>query len=404
MFSSVELKGAVALLGLVAACAGAGCDEGLGTVPNGAGNVPATGGTTAGEGASGAGTAGTAGTAGACPVGPSGFTVEAGGTSCGTPGLPASFTWMSSGPLISPIPDATHDIVSVKDPTVVFFNDRWHVYATTANSGGSWNMVYLNFADWSQAASAPQYYLDNNPLLRGYHCAPELFYFTPQQKWYLVYQSGPPQYSTADDPTKPETWTLPKSFFASEPAIVTANKGTGTWLDFWVICDATSCYLFFSDDNGHWYRSQTAIGDFPNGFSDPVMALQDTKENLFEASNVYKLKGTDQYLAIVEAFGPTGRRYFRSFAATSLDGEWTPLLDTWATPFAGQNNVSFDVCAPGWTQDISHGELLRDGYDETLTVDPCNLRFLYQGVATSKRNNSNYSQIPWQIGVLAPTN
>jgi hypothetical protein len=400
MSKNVGPRGEVVLVGLLTACAMVGCTEGSRTAPKGAGDVTATGGTTPGEGGSGAGTAGTAGS---CPVGPSGFTVEVGGSACAAAAAPTSFAWMSSAPLISPIPDATHDIVSVKDPTVVFFNDRWHVYATTANGGGQWNMVYLNFADWSQAATAPQYYLDDNPALRGYHCAPELFYFTPQQKWYLVYQSGPPQYSTADDPSRPETWTSPKSFFTTQPAILTAEGGAATWLDFWVICDATNCYLFFSDDNGHWYRSQTAIGDFPDGFSDPVMALEDTKENLFEASNVYKLKGTEQYLAVVEAFGPTGRRYFRSFTANTLDGAWTPLADTWANPFAGQKNVAFDVCAPGWSQDISHGEMIRDGYDETLTVDPCNLRFLYQGVLTSKRNNSNYSQIPWQIGLLAPT-
>jgi hypothetical protein len=27
----------------------------------------------------------------------------------------------------------------------------------------------------------------------------------------------------------------------------------------------------------------------------------------------------------------------------------------------------------GWTRDVSRGELLRDGYDETLTIDPCNV-------------------------------
>ena len=36
---------------------------------------------------------------------------------------------------------------------------------------------------------------------------------------------------------------------------------------------------------------------------------------------------------------------------------------------------------PAWTRDISHGELLRDGYDETLTIDLAQLRFLYQGVS-----------------------
>jgi hypothetical protein len=28
----------------------------------------------------------------------------------------------------------------------------------------------------------------------------QLLQFTPQEKWYLVYQSGPPMFSTADDP------------------------------------------------------------------------------------------------------------------------------------------------------------------------------------------------------------
>lgn len=51
-----------------------------------------------------------------------------------------------------------------------------------------------------------------------------------------------------------------------EPPVVTQNKGDGTWIDFWVICDTVNCYLFFSDDNGHIYRAQTSLGNFPNGF------------------------------------------------------------------------------------------------------------------------------------------
>ena len=47
--------------------------------------------------------------------------------------------------------------------------------------------------------------------------------FTPQNKWYLIYHSGPPQYSTADDPTQPQTWTEPQSFFSSHPPTVRAS-------------------------------------------------------------------------------------------------------------------------------------------------------------------------------------
>jgi endo-1,4-beta-xylanase len=392
MHKDIASEFALLLLASVAVGPGTGCGEGHGTLSGG--NAISTG----GAGVGGA----TAGTAATC-AGAGSYAFEVGG-SCGTTALPGSFTWKSSGPLIGPVPDASHDLVSIKDPTVVFFNDRWHVYATTADTGGSWNMVYLSFADWNQAASAPQYYMNRNRNLTGYHCAPELFYFTPQNKWYLIYVSGPPQYSTADDPSQPGTWTAPQNFSATEPAIVTANKGSGTWLDFWVICDAANCYMFFSDDNGHWYRSQTTIGDFPNGFADPVIALADTKANLFEASNVYQLKGTNKYLAMIEAFGPSGRRYFRSWTADSLDGSWTPLADTWTNPFAGQKNVSFDACSPAWTLEISHGEIIRDGYDETLTIDPCHIRFLYQGVEIAQQNNSDYSQIPWQLGLLSQTN
>ena len=116
-------------------------------------------------------------------------------------------SWTSSDVLIEPVSDGDHELVSVKDPTVVYYNDMWHVYATTANAKGNWSMVYLTFKDWSDAANAKPYYIDKNPGLRGYHCAPQVFYFRPHKKWYLIYQSQHPQYSTTDDLSKPETWT-----------------------------------------------------------------------------------------------------------------------------------------------------------------------------------------------------
>ena len=70
----------------------------------------------------------------------------------------------------------------IKDPTVVYYNGRWHVYATVFNITSTfYNMVYLNFTDFAQADSAPQYYMDQTPGLGYYHCAPQLFYFAPQK-------------------------------------------------------------------------------------------------------------------------------------------------------------------------------------------------------------------------------
>ena len=253
------------------------------------------------------------------------------------------------------------------------------MFATTANTAGSWSIVYFTFTDWAQADAAPLYYLDNSPPgLRGYHAAPQVFYFAPQSKWYLIFQSGQPQYSTNDDVGKPEAWTQPVNFFASDPPGYTANRGMGFWLDFFVICDDVNCHLFFTDDDGELFRSQTTVANFPMGFGDATVAIQGVKETVFEGSTHYRIKGKNAYLTIVEAFGPTGNRFFRSFVSSSLDGVWTPLADNWSNPFAGKTNVTF---ADGvmWTNDISHGELIRDGYDQKLEIDPANLKFLYQG-------------------------
>ena len=52
----------------------------------------------------------------------------------GVAALPSSFSWSSSGVLISPKSDATHNILAVKDPTVVRYNNNWHVFASTARA------------------------------------------------------------------------------------------------------------------------------------------------------------------------------------------------------------------------------------------------------------------------------
>jgi len=314
--------------------------------------------------------------------------------------LPSSFRWSSSGILISPKSDATHTIAGIKDPSVVYANGRWHVFASTANSSG-YNLVYLNFTDWSQAASATQYYLDQTPIGAGYRAAPEVFYFAPQGLWYLVYQTGNASYSTNPDISNPAGWSAPKNFYSSMPTIIAQNIGNGYWVDMWVICDSANCYLFSSDDNGHLYRSQTTLASFPNGMTNTVIAAQDTnRNNLFEASNVYKIQGQNQYLLLVEAIGSDGKRYFRSWTSSSIAGTWTPLAATESNPFARSNNVTFSGTA--WTRDISHGEAIRAGVDQTLTLNPCGMRYLYQGLDPAA--GGDYNSLPWRLGLLTQTN
>jgi endo-1,4-beta-xylanase len=320
-------------------------------------------------------------------------------TSASVAGLPTTFQWSSTAPLISPKPDATHAIVSVKDPSVIRYKKQWLVFGTVANTAGDWSLFSTSFKDWSQASAAPQSFLEDvSAIGPGYRAAPQVFYFAPQKEWYLVYQTGLPSYSTTDDPTNPESWSAPRNFQDEMPDIIRQNIGNGFWVDFWVVCDETMCYLFSSDDNGHLYRSETTVADFPNGFGNTQIVLQEANRfALFEASNVYRIKGTNRYVLIVEAIGSDGRRYFRSWTAKGITGTWTPLAATEDNPFARSTNVTFPD-GP-WTRDISHGEMIRAGVDQTMEIDPHCLHYLYQGMDPAA--GGDYSQLPWRLGLLS---
>jgi hypothetical protein len=267
----------------------------------------------------------------------------------------------------------------MKDFTCVHYNGKYIVYFTTVNSAGSWGGGMMTFNSWSEMATATQYQMPRDTV------APTLFYFAPKNIWVLTFQWGA-QYLTSTDPTNPNGWSAPQALYQ------------GNSLDTTVICDSTNAYLFYAFDDGTIHRASMPIGSFPGTFTNSSIIMTDTAANLFEAVQVYTVQGTTpQYLMIVEAIGAAGR-YFRSFTATNLGGSWTPLAATESNPFAGKNNVTFPN-GNAWTADISHGDIVRNNPDQTQTIDPSNLQFLYQGW-TYTSGLTNYTQIPWRSGVL----
>ena len=310
------------------------------------------------------------------------------------------FQWKVSDPLLATdqrkLPPSEHSWIAVKDPSIVRYEGRWHLFCTLRKNkqgDGRIRIGYLSFADWLEAKEATWSVLE---LTMGYHGAPQIFWFRPHRKWYLIYQAEDstralqygPCYSTNDDITKPEDWTLP------EPLYV-VPEGVKAGLDFWVICDDAKAHLFFTTLDGRMWRAETRLASFPNeNWSRPQVALQ---ADIFEASHTYKVAGKEQYLTVVEAQGDR-RRYFKAFVADSLEGEWRPLAASRDKPLVSPVNVINQN--DSWATSYSHGEFIRDGYDQSLTINDRELRLLFQGADDEQYRNRSYGQIPWRLGLL----
>ncbi|PYJ58202.1 MAG: hypothetical protein DME24_17090 [Verrucomicrobia bacterium] len=271
------------------------------------------------------------------------------------------FNWTVGPPLVSPAVRPEDPCQSVKDPSLVRHNGRWHLFCTIRSQKRTHQIEYLSFADWKDADKSERHVLK---ISKGYFCAPQVFYFAPQKKWYLICQVNEPSrkpalqpaFSTTGNPADPDSWSKPTLLYAQQPARVRA------WIDFWVICDDARAHLFFTSNDGRMWRAETKMADFPGGWNEPAVVLRD---DIFEASHTYRLKGLNKFLTVVEA-QDGGRRYSH------------------------------------WTDSFSHGELLRDGFDQNLEVDPVNLRFLFQGVTDEAKRGKAYGDIPWRLGILEP--
>jgi len=279
---------------------------------------------------------------------------------CFTEGIPGSF-----------------DDLAVKDPSIVSFAGKYHLFYTARSKNvGGWQMGYAAASQVSQLNVSPRTYMST---LNGgsYFCAPQVFWFSSKNKWYLIYQSGlGASFSTNSDINYANAWSAG------------ASMGFGDGIDFWCISDDSYIYCFYSAQDGSKTikRRRTRIENFPYGWEAATIAATNT----FEAPHVYKNKSDGKYYMIVEDIA----RHQELWAATNLAGTWNQVAEKWASI----DNLSF--IGEHWTDQVSHVEALRAGIDEKMEIENINhLDLLIQGV-TKEGYSGDYANIAYDLGLI----
>ncbi|TYQ12695.1 UNVERIFIED_CONTAM: GH35 family endo-1,4-beta-xylanase [Acetivibrio alkalicellulosi] len=287
-------------------------------------------------------------------------------------------TWYVDDPVIFHRELPPYDYYAAKDPTIVYYGGKYHVFYTGANRSGGWQMLYTSASTIAELKDAPRTFLSS--IQEAYFCAPQVFYFEPHELWYLVYQNGThgAAYSTTADIYDPSSWSGPRSFGIS------GNMG---W-DYYIICDDQNAYMYNSPSDGshNIYVRQTTLENFPRGWSAPRLSISDT----FEGLNVYRSISDGYYYMLVEDM--KDGRYYELWRSTSAGGPWTQLAEKWAW----HGNLSFN--GSRWTENVSHGEVLRVGYNQRLEIYDINrVDFLIQG---SLSRNLPYQELIWDLGMI----
>ena len=179
------------------------------------------------------------------------------------------FNWQSTPPLVAPLQRPGDVTFSVKDPSIVFHDGAWHLFCSVRLKEGGFRVEYLTFPDWDRVGEAVRHLLTCHPGRWG---AVQVFYFEPHSQWYLICQAWDESwdpvyqaaYATTEDIADPDSWS------PLTPLGMRKANGEKAGLDYWIICDEEKAYLFFTTLDGHMWREETPLADFPHGWSEAI--------------------------------------------------------------------------------------------------------------------------------------
>ena len=190
------------------------------------------------------------------------------------------------------------------------------------------------------------------------------------------------------------------------------------WIDFWVICDERKAHLFYADHTDAFFRMETPIEKFPEGFAaaHEQLAIKASGTNstgawtFHEASHIYRVRQTGQYLALLEGTyaHPTRKKYWDSrnrflfgMVADRLEGPWR-RIEAEGGEFLGEPRWMFS--ADGMRTklgQVSHPELIRAGNNERMEIEDFRLQVLFQAFDASGTPDSyDYHSLPWSLFLM----
>lgn len=293
--------------------------------------------------------------------------------------------WKVGDPIFGKGEIGTFDEISVKDPTIVFFENEWHLFYT-ARSNNEYTTAYASASKLENFNDAERFELEQIRGKSRYGCAPQVFYFEPHKRWYLIYQNKDanyqPVFSTNLEISEPKLWAVPQKLIEKD--------SREKWIDFWVIADNTKVYLFYTEGHSGVMVRSTNIEDFPSNWGKSKKIFDD----VHEAVHIYKVKGKNEFHMIYE-LNDKGVRSFGLAKANHLEGSWERVTDE----YASGNQLKFINDSKQWTEMVSHGEVIRTGYNQKLEYDPKNCRWIIQGIMENELS-VDYPSLPWKLGIM----
>ena len=103
-------------------------------------------------------------------------------------------SWSITNPVFEKGKPGSFDELSVKDPSIVFYENAWHLFYT-ARGNNEYTTGYVSAKELKDLNTAPRFELKQIRGKSRYGCAPQVFYFSPQKKWYLIYQNRDSNYN-----------------------------------------------------------------------------------------------------------------------------------------------------------------------------------------------------------------